>query len=170
VRPRAARLMAPIQQVSTRKGDFQVWSDLTTDKARIGIPLDIALGPNDTGRGRALPAKDAQLTAWLFLPLAPILPSLCSSTAAITCALVVSLSRPTRKMSPRTTTLLAGHEPARRERGWRAEKRKPMVPRSLARPRRAPLGAPIADVLSAPGPASPAQGRIEPSQARSASS
>ena len=68
VRPRAARLMAPIQQVSTREGDFQVWSDLTTDKARIGIPLDIALGPNDTGRGRALPAKDAQLTAWLFLP------------------------------------------------------------------------------------------------------
>ena len=68
VRPRAARLMAPIQQVSTREGDFQVWSDPTTDKARIGIPLDIALGPNDTGRGRALPAKDAQLTAWLFLP------------------------------------------------------------------------------------------------------
>jgi hypothetical protein len=60
--------MAPIQQVSMREGDFQVWSDLTTDKARIGIPLDIALGPNDTGRGRALPAKDAQLTAWLFLP------------------------------------------------------------------------------------------------------
>ena len=47
----SARLMAPIQQVSTRKGDFQVWSDPTTDKARIGIPLDIALGPNDTGRG-----------------------------------------------------------------------------------------------------------------------
>jgi len=55
----SARLMAPIQQVSTRKGDFQVWSDPTTDKARIGIPLDIALGPNDTGRCRSLPAKDA---------------------------------------------------------------------------------------------------------------
>jgi hypothetical protein len=69
VRPRAARLMAPIQQVSTREGDFQVWSDPTTDKARISIPLDIALGPNDTGGGgRVLPAKDAQLTAWLFLP------------------------------------------------------------------------------------------------------
>jgi len=52
--------MAPIQQVSTREGDFQVWSDPTTDKARIGIPLDIALGPNDTGRCRSLPAKDAQ--------------------------------------------------------------------------------------------------------------
>jgi hypothetical protein len=34
VRPRAARLMAPIQQLSTREGDFQVWSDPTTDKAR----------------------------------------------------------------------------------------------------------------------------------------
>jgi len=67
VRPRAARLMAPIQQVSTREGDFQVWSDPTTDKARIGIPLDIALAPNDGG-GRVLPAKGVQLTAWLFLP------------------------------------------------------------------------------------------------------
>jgi hypothetical protein len=38
---------------------------------------------------------------------------------------------------------------------WRAEKRKPMVPRSLARPRRAPLGAPIAAVTT-PDPAFPA--------------
>jgi len=141
VRPRAARLMAPIQQVSTREGDFQVWSDPTTDKARIGIPLDIALAPNDTGGGRVLPAKGAQLTAWLFLPAGADPSELCSSlrssTAAITCALIVSLSRPIRKMSPSMTTPLAGHEPARRERGWRTEKRKPKVPRSLARPRRA---------------------------------
>ena len=69
VRPRAARLMAPIQQVSTREGDFQVWSDPATDKARTSIPFDIALGPNDTGGGgRVLPAAAAQLTAWLFLP------------------------------------------------------------------------------------------------------
>jgi hypothetical protein len=140
VRPRAARLMAPIQQVSTREGDFQVWSDPTTDKARIGIPLDIALAPNDGG-GRVLPAKGVQLTAWLFLPAGADPSELCSSlrssTAAITCALIVSLSRPIRKMSPSMTTPLAGHEPARRERGWRTEKRKPKVPRSLARPRRA---------------------------------
>jgi hypothetical protein len=170
VRPRAARLMAPIQQVSTREGDFQVWSDPTTDKARIGIPLDIALGRMTQAAAAPCLPRTRSSRPGCSSPLAPILPSLCSSTAAITCALVVSLSRPAWKMSPRTTTLLAGHEPARRERGWRAEKRKPMVPRSLARPRRAPLGAPIADVLSAPGPASPAQGRIEPSQARSASS
>jgi hypothetical protein len=62
--------MAPIQQVSTREGDFQVWADPATDKARTSIPLDIALRPNDTGGGgRVLPAKDAQLTAWLFLPV-----------------------------------------------------------------------------------------------------
>src|SRR6185369_4398609 len=122
----SARLMAPIQQVSTREGDFQVWSDPTTDKARIGIPLDIALAPNDGG-GRVLPAKGAQLTAWLFLPAGADPSELCSSlrssTAAITCALIVSLSRPIRKMSPSMTTPLAGHEPARRERGWRTEKR-----------------------------------------------
>jgi hypothetical protein len=69
LRPRAARLMAPIQQVSTREGDFQVWSDPATDKARTSIPFDIALGPNDTGGGRrVLSAAAAQLTAWLFLP------------------------------------------------------------------------------------------------------
>jgi len=44
VRPRSARLMAPIKSVSTRKGDFQVWSHPTTDKATTSIPLDLRLG------------------------------------------------------------------------------------------------------------------------------
>jgi len=66
VRPRAARLMAPIQQVSTREGDFQVWSDPTTDKARIGIPLDIALAPNDGGRPRL--ARQGRAADGLVVP------------------------------------------------------------------------------------------------------
>jgi hypothetical protein len=68
VRPRSARLMPPIQQVSTRDGDFQVWADPATDKARTSIPLDILLGPNE-GQGESVSrAVDTQVTAWLFLP------------------------------------------------------------------------------------------------------
>jgi len=47
VSPRSARLMAPIKQVSTRKGEFQVWSHPTTDKATTSIPLDLHLGPHE---------------------------------------------------------------------------------------------------------------------------
>lgn len=67
VRPRSARLMSPIQSVSTRTGDFQVWSDPTTDKPRTGIPLDIAIAAHEQHHGVA-PRSEAQITAWLFLP------------------------------------------------------------------------------------------------------
>lgn len=68
ISPRAARLMAPIKSVSTRKGDFQVWSHPTTDKATTSIPLDLHLGPHEAHAGTVSRNAEAQLTAWLFLP------------------------------------------------------------------------------------------------------
>ena len=68
IRPRAARLMAPIKQVSTREGEFQVWSHPTTDKATVSIPLELALGPHDAHAGTLSRAAEGQITAWLFLP------------------------------------------------------------------------------------------------------
>lgn len=67
VSPRSARLMAPIKQVSTRKGEFQVWSHPTTDKATTSIPLDLHLGPHEARAGTVRAAQE-QVTAWLFLP------------------------------------------------------------------------------------------------------
>ena len=67
VRPRSARLMAPIQSVSTRQGDFQVWSHPGTDKATTSIPLDLVLGPQEASSSVSRNAE-AQATAWLFLP------------------------------------------------------------------------------------------------------
>ena len=67
VRPRSARLMAPIKSVSTREGDFQVWSHPSTDKATTSIPLDLALGPHEAASSVSRDAK-GQVTAWLFLP------------------------------------------------------------------------------------------------------
>jgi len=68
VRPRSARLMAPIKSVSTRKGDFQVWSHPTTDKATTSIPLDLTLGPHEARAGTVSRDSEGQVTAWLFLP------------------------------------------------------------------------------------------------------
>jgi hypothetical protein len=68
VSPRAARLMAPIQQVSTREGEFQVWSHPSTDKATASIPLDLVLGPHDSRAGAVARDSQGQVTAWLFLP------------------------------------------------------------------------------------------------------
>lgn len=68
VRPRSARLLAPIKQVSTRKGEFQVWSHPSTDKATPSIPLDLALGPHEAHSGTVARAAGGQVTAWLFLP------------------------------------------------------------------------------------------------------
>ena len=68
VSPRAARLMAPIKQISTRKGEFQVWSHPTTDKATTSIPLDLHLGPHEARAGPVVRASQDELTAWLFLP------------------------------------------------------------------------------------------------------
>ena len=67
VRPRSARLMAPIKSVSTRKGDFQVWSHPGTDKATTSIPLDLVLGPHEASSSVSRNAE-GQVTAWLFLP------------------------------------------------------------------------------------------------------
>jgi hypothetical protein len=60
VRPRGARLMAP-------KGEFQVWSHPTTDKATASIPLDLTLGPHEAHSGTGARASEGQVTAWLFL-------------------------------------------------------------------------------------------------------
>jgi hypothetical protein len=68
VRPRSARLMSPIQSVSTRTGDFQVWSDPTTDKPKTSIPLDIAIAAHEQHHGAVAPRSEARITAWLFLP------------------------------------------------------------------------------------------------------
>jgi hypothetical protein len=67
VRPRRARLLAPIKQVSTRKGEFQVWSHPTTDKATASIPLDLTLGPHEAHSGTVARASEGHVTAWLFL-------------------------------------------------------------------------------------------------------
>ena len=68
IRPRSARLMAPIQSVSTLKGDFQVWSDPTTDKPKTSIPLDVAIAEHEEHHGGFAPRSEAHITAWLFLP------------------------------------------------------------------------------------------------------
>jgi hypothetical protein len=68
VRPRAARLLAPIKQVSTRQGEFQVWAHPSTDKAMVSIPLDLALGPHEPRKGAVSRASEGHVTAWLFLP------------------------------------------------------------------------------------------------------
>ena len=68
VRPRSARLMAPIKSVSTRDGDFQVWSDPAIDWPTTTIPLDLVLGPHEARHGVASRAPEAHANAWLFLP------------------------------------------------------------------------------------------------------
>jgi hypothetical protein len=68
VRPRSARLMAPVTSVSTRKGDFQVWSDPALDWPTTSIPLEIVMGPYEAPRGSVSRDAEAHLTAWLFLP------------------------------------------------------------------------------------------------------
>lgn len=68
VRPRSARLMDPIVSVATRKGNFQVWSDPATDKAKTSIPLDVAIAAHEMHHGGVAPGSAVQITAWLFLP------------------------------------------------------------------------------------------------------
>jgi hypothetical protein len=67
IHPRSARLMAPIKQVSTREGAFQVWTHPSTDKTAISIPLDLRLGPREAPNGTVSRASEAHVTAWLFL-------------------------------------------------------------------------------------------------------
>ena len=54
IRPRSARLMAPIISVSTKQGDFQVWSNPAVDKLTTTIPLDIALGAHEARQAGVL--------------------------------------------------------------------------------------------------------------------
>jgi hypothetical protein len=68
VRPRAARLMSPVTSVATREGDFQVWSDPSTDSPETSIPLHLEVGPHEERHGAAAPGTEALATAWLFLP------------------------------------------------------------------------------------------------------
>lgn len=68
VRPRSARLMAPISSVSTRKGRFQVWSDPNVDDPATSIPIHVEVGPHEGRLGFAAPGAEAHTTAWLFLP------------------------------------------------------------------------------------------------------
>ena len=67
IRPRSARLMAPIISVSTKQGDFQVWSNPAVDKLTTTIPLDIALGPHDARQAGVLADSQTQTTVWVFL-------------------------------------------------------------------------------------------------------
>jgi len=68
LRPRAARLMAPITSVSTKDGDFQIWSDPVTDRPAKTIPLDFVVGAREAPKGVASLAFEAHPTAWLFVP------------------------------------------------------------------------------------------------------
>ena len=68
VRPRSARLMAPITSVSTRQGNFQVWSDPAVDLPTTSIPIDMVVGPHEAWRGSVSPGSEAHMTAWVFLP------------------------------------------------------------------------------------------------------
>ena len=67
IRPRSARLMTPIISVSTKQGDFQVWSNPAVDKLTTTIPLDIALGPHEARQAGVLPDSQTQTTVWVFL-------------------------------------------------------------------------------------------------------
>jgi len=68
LKPRSARLMAPIKQVATREGNFQVWTHPSTDKASVSIPLDLTLGPYEARRAHGIArASEGHATAWLFL-------------------------------------------------------------------------------------------------------
>ena len=67
IRPKSARLMAPIISVSTKQGDFQVWSNPAVDKLTTTIPLDIALGPHDARQAGVLADSQTQTTVWVFL-------------------------------------------------------------------------------------------------------
>jgi hypothetical protein len=68
LRPRRARLMAPVKSVSTKEYDFQIWSDPESDKPEKSIPLDFVVGPHEAAEESASPGSEAHPTAWLFLP------------------------------------------------------------------------------------------------------
>jgi hypothetical protein len=67
VRPLSARLLAPVKQVATRDGDFQVWSDPDGDKPTTKIAVDLVLGPWQPGGGVVALSAEGHIAAWLFL-------------------------------------------------------------------------------------------------------
>ncbi len=68
IRPRRARLMAPVKSVSTKDYDFQIWSDPESDKPEKSIPLDFVVGPHEVPQDAGSPGTEAHPAAWLFLP------------------------------------------------------------------------------------------------------
>jgi hypothetical protein len=60
--------MAPITSVSTRQGNFQVWSDPAVDLPTTSIPIDMVVGPHEAWRGAVSPGSEAHMMAWVFLP------------------------------------------------------------------------------------------------------
>jgi hypothetical protein len=66
VKPRSARLMAPITSLSTNDGDFQVWSDPSNDKRSTSIPLDLAISSRERSGDGA--SAEARIIVWIFLP------------------------------------------------------------------------------------------------------
>lgn len=66
--PHSAKLLAPIKQVSTREGDFQVWSDPDGDTPSTKIPVDLVLGPWQPEGGEVSLSAEGLIAAWLFLP------------------------------------------------------------------------------------------------------
>jgi hypothetical protein len=67
VRPLAARLLAPVTQVATREGDFQVWSDPESDKQSTKIAVDLVLGPWQPAEGVVTLRAEGHIAVWLFL-------------------------------------------------------------------------------------------------------
>ena len=68
VRPRSVRMLAPVTSVSTKQGDFQVWSDPAVDKPATTIPLNTMIGPCLVREDVGAVDYQSQISAWLFLP------------------------------------------------------------------------------------------------------
>jgi hypothetical protein len=67
VSPRSVRILAPVTSVSTKEGDFQVWSDPASDRPATTIPLDTMIRPYQA-RQEVAPNCQSQISAWLFVP------------------------------------------------------------------------------------------------------
>jgi hypothetical protein len=68
IKPRSARILAPVTSVSTDQGDFQVWSNPALDAAATIIPLNTMIEAHQGRKGVADVDSQSQISAWLFLP------------------------------------------------------------------------------------------------------
>jgi hypothetical protein len=59
--------MAPAMSVSTKQGDFQVWSNPALDKPSKSIPIGTVVAPREVSEGVAPPDNKVEIMAWLFL-------------------------------------------------------------------------------------------------------